>query len=143
MHADPHTHAHPHAHDAGGHVHGPVTEPARPPTQPSQAVVLDVGAKSGALILSSTPQREGLEVEIHPAAAPDRRQHVWVLPRQGKAGATVYAAVFPSLAPGRYAVLEPDGSVRCTVAVPANRVTYADWGAAEAPYSIDQGSRVA
>ncbi|HUD69337.1 MAG TPA: hypothetical protein VMQ40_03765 [Acidimicrobiales bacterium] len=114
----------------------------RPPTQPSRAVVLDVGAHAGALILSSTPQREGLEVEIHPEAAPDRRRHVWVLPRQGREGSTVYAAVFPSLAPGRYAVLEPDGTVRCTVAVPANRVTYADWGAVEVPYSVDQASRV-
>ena len=63
-----------------------------------------------------------MEVEIHPVSDPSQRTHVWVLPREGKDG-TVYAAVFPSLAIGEYAVLEPDGSVATTVAVPPNQVT--------------------
>jgi hypothetical protein len=89
--------------------------------------MLDVGEHAGALILSSSASRDGLEVEIHPAGEPARRTHVWVLPREGRDGATIYAAVFPSLEPGTYAVLEPDGKVGSTVAVPANAVTYADW----------------
>jgi hypothetical protein len=99
--------------------------------------MLDVGAHAGALVLRSSAQRAGLEVEIHPAAAPERRQHVWVLPREGREGATVYAAVFPSLAPGPYAVLETDGTVRCTVSVPANEVTYAEWGEDHAPCAME------
>jgi hypothetical protein len=107
-------------------VHASTAE-AEPPTEPSHAVMLDVGEHAGALILISTSRREGLEVEIHPAAEPERRRHVWVLPRQGNGESTVYAAVFPSLAPGAYTVLEPDDSVRCMVSVPANQVTYAQW----------------
>jgi hypothetical protein len=89
--------------------------------------MLDVGEHTGALILRSSSAREGIEVEIHPEGEPQRRTHVWVLPREGRDGATIYAAVFPRLAPGSYSVLEPGGQVGSTVAVPANIVTYADW----------------
>jgi hypothetical protein len=130
--ADVHTvteevHQHPHTHDhVGDHTHRHAVE-ALPPTQPSRGVMLDVGELTGALILRSSPAREGLEVEIHPDGEPTRRTHVWVLPREGRDGATIYAAVFPRLAPGNYAVLEPDGRVGSMVAVPAKVVTYADW----------------
>ena len=40
---------------------------------------------------------------------------------------TVYAAVFPSLPAGDYAVLKPDGSTGMIVSVPANQVTSATW----------------
>jgi hypothetical protein len=115
-----HTHA-----DGSSHDH--VTE-ATAPTQPSQAVVLDVGEFAGALILRSSAQRNGIEVEIHPIETPDQRRHVWVLPREGRDGETVYAAIFPSLVPGTYAVLEQDGSIANTIDIPANGVTYGSWG---------------
>jgi len=89
--------------------------------------MLDIGEHTGALVLRAPAERDGLEVEIHPASDPSRRTHVWVLPRLGRDG-TVYAAVFPSLAAGDYTVLEPDGSVSTTVSVPPNRVTNATWG---------------
>ena len=66
-------------------------------------------------------------MEIHPASDPTRRTHVWVLPRKGRGDDVVYAAVFPSLAPDDYTILEPDGAPRCTIAVPANAVTNAEW----------------
>jgi hypothetical protein len=113
-----HPQDHPHPH--------PVVEEARPPTRPSEAVVVDVGERSGALVLRSTAARKGLEVEIHPVADPTRRTHVWVLPRRGP-DSVVYAAVFPSLVPGEYAILEPGGAPRCTIEVPANAVIHADW----------------
>ena len=90
-------------------------------------MILDIGEHTGALVLRAPAEREGLEVEIHPASDPSRRTHVWVLPRAGRDG-TVYAAVFPSLAAGDYSVLEPDGSIAVTVSVPANVVTNANWG---------------
>ena len=49
------------------------------------------------------------------------------LPRVGRS-ATVYAAVFPSLPAGDYAVVGPDGSITAIVPVPANQVTSATWG---------------
>src|ERR1700686_140306 len=100
---DQHTHEHGGGAHSAAHIHADVGE-AQPPTQPSRAVMLDVGEHAGALILSSSASRDGLEVEIHPAGEPARRTHVWVLPREGRDGATIYAAVFPSLEPGTYAV---------------------------------------
>ena len=127
----PHTHDESDAHGAGhahSHPHGPVSvAEARPPTSPSRAVVLDVGERTGALVLTASAKRQGLEVQIHPAADPSAHTHVWVLPRSGARGTTVYAAVFPRLDPGDYAVLEPDGSMSRVLAVPANRVTTASW----------------
>jgi ABC-type Zn2+ transport system substrate-binding protein/surface adhesin len=132
-------HHHPHDHDvAGDHDHdhdhdhehdhtSPSDVESRPPTRPSEAVLVDVGERAGALVLRSTSAREGLEVEIHPASDATRRTHVWVLPRRGRGGDVIYAAVFPSLVPDDYMILEPDGEPRCTIRVPANVVTNAAW----------------
>jgi hypothetical protein len=51
---------------------------------------------------------------------------VWVLPREARDG-VVYAAVFPSLASGDYAIVDVDGSIASVVSVPANQVTHATW----------------
>jgi hypothetical protein len=88
--------------------------------------MVDVGTHRGALVLTASAECEGLEVEIHPVSDPSRRTHVWVLARVGPE-ATVYAAVFPSLATGEYAVLAPDGSTSLVVGVPPNEVTSACW----------------
>jgi hypothetical protein len=89
--------------------------------------MVDVGATKGALILHSSAALEGIEVEIHPAAEPSKRTHVWVLPREGREGVT-YAAIFPSLATGEYCVLSRDGAVANVVDVPPNKITHAAWG---------------
>jgi hypothetical protein len=122
-HGADHLHDHDHDHE---HEHEHRVE-ARPPTVPSQSVLVDVGELAGALVLSSTAEREGIEVEIHPASDPAARTHVWVLPRRGPGGVTVYAAVFPSLVPGDYVVLAQEGESGRTVQVPANRVTFDTW----------------
>jgi hypothetical protein len=96
------------------------------PTVPSRAVVMNVGEHTGALVLASNEQRSGMEVEIHPVARPDARTHVWVLPREVRDG-VVYAAIFPSLECGDYAVVDVDGSIAEVIAIPANRVTHATW----------------
>jgi hypothetical protein len=110
------------SHSHADHVH----VEAAPPTTPSRAVVINVGEHTGALVLASNEQRSGLEVEIHPVSRPDARTHVWVLPREGRDG-VVYAAIFPSLASGDYAIVDVDGSIAEVVAVPANQVTHATW----------------
>jgi hypothetical protein len=89
-------------------------------------VLIDVGEHHGALVLTASAECEGLEVEIHPVSDPSKRTHVWVLARVGTQ-APVYAAVFPSLPAGDYAVLAPDGSTSLVVPVPANTVTSARW----------------
>jgi hypothetical protein len=124
---DPHHH-HPHDHPAfqrhvnDAHVH----VEAAPPTMPSRAVVINVGAHTGALVLASSEDRSGIEVEIHPVSEPSARTHVWVLPREARDG-VVYAAIFPSLASGDYAILDLDGSVAEVISVPPNQVTHATW----------------
>lgn len=121
-------HVHP---EPGGapHVHrGEVSAAgeATRPTGPSRAVLIDVGTHRGALVLTASAECEGREVEIHPVAEPAKRTHVWVLARVGPE-TTLYAAVFPSLPAGDYAVLAPDGSTSLVVAVPPNKVTSARW----------------
>jgi hypothetical protein len=51
---------------------------------------------------------------------------VWVLPREGRDG-IVYAAIFPSLECGDYAILNVDGTIADVVSVPPNQVTHATW----------------
>jgi ABC-type Zn2+ transport system substrate-binding protein/surface adhesin len=129
-HDDDHNHTHDdhahgehtddHTHDVHAHIE------AAPPTEPSRAVVINVGDHTGALVLSSNEQRSGIEVEIHPVARPEARTHVWVLPREGRDG-VVYAAVFPSLESGDYAVLDVDGTIASVVSVPPNQVTHSTW----------------
>lgn len=99
---------------------------AAPPTEPSRAVVINVRERTGALVLASSEERSGLEVEIHPVSQPEARTHVWVLPREGRDG-VVYAAVFPDLASGAYAILDVDKSIARVVSVPPNQVTHATW----------------
>ncbi|MGO9962892.1 MAG: hypothetical protein ACLPUG_05610 [Acidimicrobiales bacterium] len=88
--------------------------------------MIDVGEHRGALVLTSSAECEGLEVEIHPVSDASKRTHVWVLERVGPQD-RVYAAVFPSLPTGDYVVLAPDGSTALIVAVPPNKVTSARW----------------
>jgi hypothetical protein len=114
-------------HDDGGHGHGDHGHvEAAPPTVPSRAVVINVHDHAGALVLASSEARSGIEVEIHPVSRPDARTHVWVLPREGRDG-VVYAAIFPSLECGDYAIVNLDGSIGDVVAVPPNQVTHATW----------------
>jgi hypothetical protein len=89
--------------------------------------VINVGEHAGALVLASNEERSGTEVEIHPVSRPGARTHVWVLPREGRDG-VVYAAIFPSLESGDYAILNVDGSIADVVSVPPNQVTHATLG---------------
>jgi ABC-type Zn2+ transport system substrate-binding protein/surface adhesin len=120
-HVHDHDHEHDHDHD---HDHDHVE--AAPPTVPSRAVVINVGVHTGALVLASNEERSGIEIEIHPVSRPDARTHVWVLPREVRDG-IVYAAIFPSLESGDYAILSVDGSIVEIVSVPPNQVTHATW----------------
>jgi hypothetical protein len=129
----PDEHGHGHEHDPdGGHAHadhardGHGRVEVAAPTAPSRAVVINVNEHTGALVLASNASRSGIEVEIHPVSQPRARTHVWVLPREGRDG-VVYAAIFPTLESGDYAVLDIDGSIAAVVSVPPNQVTHATW----------------
>lgn len=118
---------HPDSSRASGRGEAHRTDGEARPTAPSSSVAVDVGEHTGALVLMSSSEREGLEVEIHLESDPGNRTHVWVLPRVGPHDGTVYAAVFPSLTPGTYSVLQPDGRFGSNVRVDANCVTTGAW----------------
>ncbi len=104
------------------HLHDEV----RPPTSPSRAVVIGADSTAGALVLSASPEHWGTQIEVHPVSDASAKIHVWVLPREGN-GQTLYAAIFPRLPMGDYAILESDGSIREIVTIPPNEVTFATW----------------
>ncbi|HEY0871436.1 MAG TPA: hypothetical protein VGD55_13630 [Acidothermaceae bacterium] len=102
-------HTHDHRHEAGG---GPT--------------VLDIGDDVGALVLYTSLELVGAEIEISPDGEPDRRRHVAVHPRQYPGG-TAYAAVYYGLEAGSYQLWAADGSVALTVSIEGNTITEAMW----------------
>jgi hypothetical protein len=104
-----HTHSHDHNHVAGN---GPT--------------VIDIGDDVGALVLYTTEELVGAEIEISPDVEPDRRRHVAVHPRQYPGG-TAYAAVYYGLEAGSYQLWAADGSVALTVSIEGNTITEAMW----------------
>ena len=117
-----------------GHRHGEEEQAeAGPPTLPVTGVMVDVGDGYGALVLYSDADRVGLEPEIHPVGQPAGRQHVWVLERNTAAPSPVFAAVFPSLPAGRYAICSPAGEPVQEVDVLDGKITEARWDRTAGP----------
>jgi hypothetical protein len=74
-----------------------VPEPAR------DALLLDIGGHTGALAIYTGAERDGTEIEVSPDREAEARTHNVVRARQvGKV--THYAAVFPALPAGEYAI---------------------------------------
>ena len=96
--------------------------------------MVDVGGGYGALVLYSEADRMGLEPEIHPVGQPADRQHVWVLERDTAAPDPVFAAVFPTLRAGRYAICSPAGEPAQEVDVLDGAVTEAHWDRPDRPH---------
>ena len=72
-----------------------------PDPSPVAAVVLDIGDGFGAVVIDTPPWLEGHEIEIRKVGAEWRGVHTAVRARLIPTG-TQYAAVFGSLAEGRY-----------------------------------------
>jgi hypothetical protein len=118
----------PHDHgDNHPHRHPGQRRAEAPPAGAVAAVMVDVGDGYGALVLHAGPDRVGLEPEIHPAGRPADRQHVWVLEREAPGPSRLYAAVFPSLAAGRYVICSPQGVPAKEVEVVDEKITETDW----------------
>ena len=105
-----HTHGHDHNHVAG---QGPT--------------VLDIGDDMGALVLYTSAELVGAEIEISPDGEPDRRRHVAVHPREIPGGTTTYAAVYYGLEAGTYDLWAADGSRALTVSIEGNEISEAVW----------------
>ncbi len=109
-HPHDHQHPHPHRHEAG---QGPV--------------MIDVGAGAGALVLRTSADMVGAEIDITPVGNDDVRRHVAVHTRPVPGHAAVHAAVYDGLDAGRYRLWWPPGTVAGEVEVRAEGVTETEW----------------
>jgi hypothetical protein len=102
--------------------------PAEPAVGPSGSgtVVLELGPGAGALILHTPAELNGAEIDISRTGGRGHRTHSMVRPRH-VAGGTQYAAVYPGLAPGTYAIWRADGTPAVTVTVSGGSATAAHW----------------
>lgn len=89
-------------------------------------VVLEIGDGAGALVVRTTPDLRGDEIEVSPVGDAARRIHTAVLARQIN-GQRYYAAVFPRLVPGEYTLWGWHPGQTRRVAIEAGVVATVDW----------------
>ena len=102
-----------------------MTHHAYGPTSPG-AVMLDLGAGTGALILYTPAALAGREIEISPDTPGAKRTHASVRARPWSGG-TRYAAVYAGLAAGDYTIWRDHHTLAGTVTIAGGRVTTHDW----------------
>ena len=122
MTAHDHSASHDHS-DGGHHVHA---HEGHRHTAGQGPTVLDIGDDVGALVLYTTAELVGAEIEISPDGDPGRRRHVAVHPRQFPGG-TAHAAVYYGLEAGSYDLWAADGTVALTVLIEGNSITESVW----------------
>jgi hypothetical protein len=119
--------SHEHSHDgADGHGHQHDTRHDRNHMAGQGPTVLDIGDDVGALVLYTSADLVGAEIEISPDGDPQRRRHVAVHPRVFSGG-TAYAAVYYGLTQGTYHLWASDGSAALTVSIDGNQITESVW----------------
>jgi hypothetical protein len=87
------------------------------------SVVLDIGADIGALVLYTPADMDDWEIEI--SRDGEKRTHSQVHHRE----TGDYAAVYPSLPAGDYAIWREDGEQAMTVTITGGSVTNCRWPA--------------
>ncbi|GAB7051655.1 phospholipase [Catenuloplanes indicus] len=98
-------------------------------TSETASVMLDIGRDTGALVIYTGPEQQGLEIEISPLdTLTAARTHVAVRERLINHG-KLYCAVYPSLPAGRYAVWRGESEQAGTVTIAASRVAEFSWPA--------------
>jgi hypothetical protein len=101
----------------GGHHH----EHPLPPSGHG-TVVLDIGGDVGALVVHTTNQLDGAEIELARRGETRAFVHTEVRERRLPEGA-VYAGVFPAVATGEYTLLGLAGRPDHEVTISSGRVT--------------------
>ena len=91
-----------------------------------QGVMVDVGPGAGALVIYTSDQLRGQEIEISPVGNDSKRVHTDVLRRRTAMG-VVFAAVFGSLPEGGYRLWHQSRTDPYDVKVPAGEVVEVDW----------------
>lgn len=94
-----------------------------------EAVVLDLGGDTGALILHTEAAMHGVEVEISASGEDDLRSHKEVLEREIN-GLPAYTAVFDNVPEGNYTLWVDDVARERGVVVTGGSVAELDWSEA-------------
>jgi hypothetical protein len=121
-HAEKDAHDH-HSHDGHSHGHSHTEHNHVAGLGPT---VLDIGDDVGALVLYTSAELVGAEIEISPHDAPNQRRHVAVHTRQYPGG-TAHAAVYYGLTAGCYDLWAANGVVALTVSIDGNTITESVW----------------
>jgi hypothetical protein len=85
-------------------------------------VVLDIGGDVGALVVHTTGELSGVEIELARRGEHQAFVHTEVRERRLPEG-SVYAGVFPAIAVGEYTLLGLHGAADHDVTISAGRVT--------------------
>jgi hypothetical protein len=99
----------------------PYVDPG-PRSGPADALVLDIGGDTGAVVVHAPEPWVGAELDVTAEGAPRSHHHHVLVRRLRSPGGDVVAGVLPSLPAGRYTVWGPSGSVVASVAVTAGEV---------------------
>ena len=89
-------------------------------------VVLDIGDGVGALVIRTSEDLRGMEIEVSPSGDDTARQHVDVHERRAGDKA-VFAAVFPGLSAGTYTIWRTPKERWGEVVIRSGRVEEVDW----------------
>jgi hypothetical protein len=92
----------------------------------SESVVLDIGQDIGALIIYTTAELRGQEIEVSPRGIVAARVHVEVLERSVN-GRRVFAAVFAQLRAGDYVIWKSAPKPSDTVTIVGGEIATVDW----------------
>jgi len=119
------SHAHSHS-DVHAHSHETPGEENYAARRHPEAVVLDIGADLGALIVHTDAAMLGVEVEISATGHDDQRSHKDVLEREIN-GRPAYTAVFDKVREGSYTLWVDDVARTRHVVVAGGSVSELDW----------------
>jgi hypothetical protein len=89
-------------------------------------VVVDIGGDIGALVVTTPPVLEGVEIEICPVGSLTRT-HTVVRARLVRGADVVYAGVFPSLPEGDYTLLAWAYLPETALRIAGGEITQISW----------------
>lgn len=90
------------------------------------SVVLDIGQDTGAVIIHTGAEHDGLEIEVSPVTDPARRTHAAVRPRH-LPGRVIHCLLIAPLEAGEYTVWRDADTPHGTVTVTGGAVAEYRW----------------
>ena len=115
-------------HQQAAAADGPEPVEARHGPTDRGAVVLDIGGTIGALVLHTTADLLGVELEVALVGADPRAHRTHTAVRERRGGPQLqYGAIYAALPAGDYTVYGPDGHPADTVTITGGQVATLDW----------------